>query len=312
MFTHTHGPNLQCTHSAPHDGASAIAMSWQAIWRKLAHYGYVHVTYGTYLTRDGRVIQIADWDVAVPKILRRLSRNWGYSPWNPEFRSGLIQFERADHLIRPGDQCRGRLTARVRRALRGNIPFNPYPFQWVEVEKWPHPEQLRIWRDRLVSGQQFSYHGRWIFRSIVNTGVLHTTPDGTWPIYQRLPSTTMIGTYPVTVDTQEYRQLAPKMRAVVAGRYVYWQHYIAHNVRYVNYFYDGRAIHFYPRKGYGWPQSAGCVEEPLAEAKKVYGLLNYGDLVSVVGHYRITATTGHSLTRRTLLAMIQKSIANTA
>jgi len=288
---------------------------WRWAWRRLAHYGYVHVTYGTYLTADGRISEIANWDVAVPARLRRISRTWGYSPWNPEFRSGVIQFERADGLLLPGQVSRGLLTSQVLTALRGPVPYDPYPFQWVEVNKSRHPEELGIWRDQYVPHQQFSYNGKWIFHTVVNTGVLHSTPDGTWPIYQRLRRTTMVGTYPVTVSLRRFRKLPSKDRAILAGRYIFWQHYVAPNVQFVNYFYNGRAIHFYPRKGYGWPQSAGCVEEPFADARQVYKLLNYGDLVSVIGRYRVERARQKrplDMSRRMLVSIIKKQIQSIA
>ncbi|WP_374693414.1 L,D-transpeptidase [Acidithiobacillus sp. AMEEHan] len=116
--------------------------------------------------------------------------------------------------------------------------------------------------------------------------MLQSTPDGTWPVYQRLADTTMHGTFPIRVTKTKYLSLSPDQRGHYHGHLVYWQKYVAPNVRFVNYFYDGRAIHFYPRKSYGWPQSAGCVEMPYKNAKHLFHLLHYGDLVSVVGHYQ--------------------------
>ena len=47
------------------------------------------------------------------------------------------------------------------------------------------------------------------------------------------------------------------------------------------YFRNGEAVHYYPRGSYGFPQSLGCVELPLNEAKIAWPYLSYGSLVSV-------------------------------
>ena len=264
------------------------AHSWQWVWQKLARHGYVHVVYGTYLERYGGLRNIAAWDISIPKKLQQLSNSWGYSPLNPEFRSGIIQFERATHLLPFRQISRGRVsTALVTRLELGNIPNNPYPFQWVEVRKNHHPERLQLWQVPASTGKRVHWRGAWKYHSVVNTGVLHSTPDGTWPVYQRLADTTMHGTFPIPVSKAKYLSLSDKQRGHYHGHLVYWQKYVAPNVRFVNYFYNGRAIHFYPRKGYGWPQSAGCVEMPYKNAHHLFQLLHYGDLVSIVGHYQL-------------------------
>lgn len=227
---------------------------------------------------------MAAWNVPVPQALQKISDNWGYSPFNPAFRSGLIQFEREDHLLNRRGISRGRVTPEVLQALRAPIPKNHFPFQWVEVDKSAHPEHLKIWQVPPVT--QKKAQGHWIYQTVVNTGVMHSTPDGSWPIYQRLAKTTMTGKFPIAVSLHTYHLLPAAERSIYHGYHVRWQYYTAPNVHFVNYFYDGRAIHFYPRKGYGWPQSAGCVEEPYTNARKVYALLHYGDIVSVLGHYQ--------------------------
>ena len=49
----------------------------------------------------------------------------------------------------------------------------------------------------------------------------------------------------------------------------------------MSYFRSGEAVHFFNRGSYGWPQSLGCVELPLSDAKKAYPYLTYGSLVTV-------------------------------
>ncbi len=57
-------------------------------------------------------------------------------------------------------------------------------------------------------------------------------------------------------------------------------HY-ADPVSYVSYFDGGEAVHYFPRGSYGFPQSLGCVELPLNDAKRAWPYLTYGSLVTV-------------------------------
>jgi hypothetical protein len=53
----------------------------------------------------------------------------------------------------------------------------------------------------------------------------------------------------------------------------------------VNYFSGGSAVHGFPRASYGSPQSVGCLELPIPTAQRVFGIINYGTLVTVNGPY---------------------------
>lgn len=99
-----------------------------------------------------------------------------------------------------------------------------------------------------------------VLTSLVNSGIAGArTATGTFPIFERLPSTTMRGTMPNGVS------------------------YVDPNIPWVNYFHGGDAIHGFVRASYGFPQSNGCLELPVPTAQKVYGLLHLGDLVTVTG-----------------------------
>lgn len=88
------------------------------------------------------------------------------------------------------------------------------------------------------------YKGRVVFESKANTGIPQSpTPNGEFHVYRKYWSTTMSGFNPATRE---------------------W--YDDPGVKYVMYFHYGDAIHAFPRKGYGWPQSLGCVELPLKAA----------------------------------------------
>jgi hypothetical protein len=110
------------------------------------------------------------------------------------------------------------------------------------------PETLTIWHD-----------GRQVFRSLANTGIpAAPTANGTFPVYDKLPFQIMQGTNP-------------------GG-----SHY-SDPVWYVSYFNGGDAVHYFPRPGYGYQQSLGCVELPWSSAAAAYPYLTYGSLVTVAG-----------------------------
>jgi L,D-transpeptidase-like protein len=96
------------------------------------------------------------------------------------------------------------------------------------------------------------------YSTLVNTGApTVATPDGTWPVYARYLTTTMRGTNP---DGSKY---------------------VDPGIPWVSYFYGGDALHGYVRAKYGFPQSDGCVEMPIAHAAIVFPLTPLGTLVTV-------------------------------
>ncbi len=110
------------------------------------------------------------------------------------------------------------------------------------------PETLTIWHD-----------GHKVLRSLANTGIsIDPTASGTYPVYLRFRFQIMQGTNP---DGSHY----------------------ADPVSYVSYFDGGEAVHYFPRGSYGFPQSLGCVELPMNDAKRAWPYLTYGSLVTVTG-----------------------------
>ncbi len=110
------------------------------------------------------------------------------------------------------------------------------------------PENITIWHD-----------GRQVLESAVNTGIpASPTVDGTFPVYLRFYFTYMSGFNP---DGSYYDD----------------------PVWYVSYFNGGDAVHYFPRGGYGYNQSLGCVELPWGSAQQAYPYLTYGSLVTVEG-----------------------------
>jgi peptidoglycan hydrolase-like protein with peptidoglycan-binding domain len=110
------------------------------------------------------------------------------------------------------------------------------------------PETLTVWHD-----------GRVVLKTLANTGIPgRSTVDGTYPVYLRFYFTYMKGTNP---DGTPYDD----------------------PVYYVSYFNGGDAVHYFPRGGYGYNQSLGCVELPWHQASEAYPYLTYGSLVTVIG-----------------------------
>jgi peptidoglycan hydrolase-like protein with peptidoglycan-binding domain len=124
---------------------------------------------------------------------------------------------------------------------------NTFGYTFVSVSEGS-PESLFVW-----------HSGKTVLSGIpVNTGVPGaTTQTGTFAVFEHLPVTTMIGT---NVDGS---------------------HYDDPGIKWVSYFNGGDALHYYPRGGYGYPQSNGCVEMDLPDAASVYPYTPVGTIVQV-------------------------------
>jgi peptidoglycan hydrolase-like protein with peptidoglycan-binding domain len=122
---------------------------------------------------------------------------------------------------------------------------NPNGYSYALASKGS-PESLTVWHD-----------GHVVLHTLANTGIAAApTADGTYPVYLRMPFQIMKGTNP---DGSHY----------------------ADPVRNVAYFNGGDALHFFPRSSFGFPQSLGCVELPLAQSAVSYRYMTYGSLVTV-------------------------------
>jgi hypothetical protein len=156
----------------------------------------------------------------------------------------LIVFQE-DHEIQPTGVPEGKTWSSL-LAAETLDRRNREPYTWVSVSE-SIPETLEVHRGHHVA-----------LSTPANTGVPGAeTPQGVFPIFSRLSSTTMSGT---DVDGTKY---------------------VVPDVPWVNYFNGGDAVHGYPRASYGSPQSNGCVELPIETAHKVFGMLAIGDIVQV-------------------------------
>jgi hypothetical protein len=130
---------------------------------------------------------------------------------------------------------------------------NPNGYSYALATQGESDESLQVWHD-----------GKRVIDTPVNTGIpASPTDDGTFPVYLKYTVTQMKGLNP---DGTKYDDT------------VYW----------ASYFNGGDAVHAFPRPGYGYYQSLGCVELPYngsgsGVAEDAYDTLTYGSLVTVRG-----------------------------
>jgi peptidoglycan hydrolase-like protein with peptidoglycan-binding domain len=123
------------------------------------------------------------------------------------------------------------------------------PYVYVLVSK-VQPENLTLYDNGAV---QFS-------NILVNTGAPGAdTTDGSYAVFEHVVSSVMKGTNP---DGTTYDDPA---------------------VPWASYFNGGDALHGYVRAQYGFPQSNGCVEMPIATAGELWPYTPIGTLVTITG-----------------------------
>jgi L,D-transpeptidase catalytic domain/Bacterial Ig-like domain len=154
-------------------------------------------------------------------------------------------FESVQGLTMDGDAGYTVWSDLLTAAAKGQHDPNGYTYALVNQNL---PESITIW-----------HNGHEVLNSAVNTGIpASPTVDGTFPVYLRFYFTYMSGFNP---DGSYYDD----------------------PVWYVSYFNGGDAVHYFPRGGYGYNQSLGCVELPWDQAAQAYPYLTYGSLVTVIG-----------------------------
>lgn len=174
-----------------------------------------------------------------------LTGQWLPGTDNVLLNGAVMAFEHAHNLAINSIPSPQVWTAVVQAAESHSL--DPYPYTYVSVRK-TLPETLTVYSN-----------GANVFQSLANTGIpSRPTANGTFAVYERFRSTTMRGTNPNGTP------------------------YDDPGVPDVNYFNGGDAIHGFIRASYGFPQSLGCVELPYSSAKVVFGLINYGTLVTIL------------------------------
>jgi peptidoglycan hydrolase-like protein with peptidoglycan-binding domain len=174
----------------------------------------------------------------------QLTTQWTPGTYNVITEGAVMNFENQSGLKtdgQAGPQVWSALLSAV-EAGHGNAD----PYDWVLVSQ-SLPESATVYSN-----------GAAVYSTPVNTGVAGApTENGTWPVFARYTVTTMSGTNPDG------------------------SHYVDPGIQWVSYFHGGDALHGYVRPGYGYPQSDGCVEMPIANAKVVFPLTPLGTLVTV-------------------------------
>jgi peptidoglycan hydrolase-like protein with peptidoglycan-binding domain len=182
---------------------------------------------------------------AYPDIPSSLLQQWHRGEANVVTMGAVMQFEMAEDLV--ADGVAGTVVWRDLLAAVAKRQMDSSPYDYVVVSE-SLPETLYVWQD-----------GKFIYNTLANTGVPGAyTPQGTWPV--------------------DYKQNPNLMKGCDVDGYCYsvW-------VAYASYFLPsvGDAIHAYPRYGYGYPQSNGCVEVEPSQGAVVYGYDPVGTLVTV-------------------------------
>jgi len=177
----------------------------------------------------------------VPPQLRAL---WAPDRVTVLTQGAVMRFEEAHGLRTDGIAGRRVWDALLRDAIVGRPADGPYSYVLVHRSV---PQTLSLWED-----------GRTIMQTRVNTGVpAAPTELGTFPVFLRLRSQTMRGVNPDG------------------------SHYADPGIRWISYFHGGEGIHGFDRSSYGFPQSVGCVELPVAAAAQVWPHTPIGTLVTI-------------------------------
>ena len=176
-----------------------------------------------------------------------LTSLWTEGSENVITKAALMTFESQNGLTVDGLAGQKVWTALLADAANGKGNAIPYTYALVSKQL---PETLNL----CVNGAPT------MSGIAVNTGVPGAdTVDGTYPVFEHVPSSRMQGTNP---DGSTYDDP---------------------NVPWASYFNGGDALHGFVRATYGSPQSNGCVEMPIASRGQVWPLTPIGTLVTVVG-----------------------------
>ncbi|MGA8726292.1 MAG: L,D-transpeptidase family protein [Acidimicrobiales bacterium] len=182
-----------------------------------------------------------NWRWTEPASLEGL---WAPGSPNTITRGAVMAFESHHDLTTDGSPGPAVWTQLLADAAAGAVNTAPYNYVFVSTSD---PETTTVYSD-----------GSNVYSTLANTGVpAAPTAAGTFPVFGRYTVTTMSGTNPDG------------------------SHYVDPGIPWVSYFNGGDALHGFVRPGYGYPQSDGCVEMPIANAAAVFPLTPIGTLVTV-------------------------------
>jgi peptidoglycan hydrolase-like protein with peptidoglycan-binding domain len=173
-----------------------------------------------------------------------LTSLWTPGTYNVITQGAVMNFE-AQHSLTTDGEAGPQVWAALLAAVQSG-QGNALPYGYVLVSE-NLPETATVYQN-----------GAETYQTLVNTGSATVeTAQGTWPVFEHVTSTTMRGTNP---DGSKY---------------------VDPGIPWVSYFHGGDALHGYVRASYGFPQSDGCVEMPIANAAIVFPQTPLGTLVTV-------------------------------
>jgi len=176
--------------------------------------------------------------------LSSLASQWVPGTFGVITKGAVMEFE-TQHGLTPDGVAGPQVWAALLAAVASDT-VDSVSYDYVYVSE-TEPETATVYQN-----------GAAVYSTPVNTGVPGaTTQKGTFPVFLRYVTTTMVGTN-------------------VTG-----SHYVDPGIPWVSYFNGGDALHGFVRGSYGYPQSDGCVEMPPANAAVVYPLTPIGTLVTV-------------------------------
>lgn len=225
----------------------------------LAELGYLPLTWKSDATSPASLVPAGDENAQLsaayappagsftfqPGYPGELTSQWKVGASNMLDQGAIMAFESNQGLTMDGLAGPQVWTALIKAAAKGQRNPNGYTYALANQK---YPETLTVW-----------HNGKVIERTSANTGIpASPTADGTFPVYLRYQFNYMKGTNP---DGTKYNDP------------VWW----------ISYFNGGDAVHYFPRGGYGYYQSLGCVEIQWNPAKYVWSYMTYGTLVTVIG-----------------------------
>ncbi len=214
----------------------------------LADLGYLPLTFTpasplTSPTQESSA-QIGTFTWRWPNLPASLTSLWTPGTYNVITKGAVMNFE-SQHALKVDGVAGPAVWSAVLQAVE-SAQGNTLPYDYVFVSQ-ALPESATVYEN-----------GAAVYQTVVNTGIgAAPTAEGTFPVYARYTVTTMRGTNPDG------------------------SHYVDPGIKWVSYFNGGDALHAFPRASYGFPQSLGCVEMPLANAAIVFPLTPLGTLVTV-------------------------------
>jgi hypothetical protein len=244
------------TASDPSASWSVPAGSTMRLQQLLAQLGYLPLNFNAQGTPVADTLQAQETAAAYPP---QGSFSWKYpntpsqleALWQPGSfgvvtRGAVMAFENDHGLTTDGAAGPGVWKALFAAVLAGH--GSSFGYTYVLVHEASSNETEDVW-----------HNGHVVITTPVNTGIpAAPTATGVFPVYLRFVTTTMSGLNPDG------------------------SHYSDPGIPWVSYFNGGDALHGFVRGSYGFPQSLGCVEEPIPTSGKIWPYTPIGTLVDVL------------------------------